>query len=204
MEFLNRIYSNSGQVVLAIGTIKANGDGIIITDYLADNLLKNYKEKEILTYEDIISHDNYLYKTFICSLGVLICMVKHKLFGMGKVINKEVVGDYTYITARFDTGKELRFVIPTSFETGAVEAIGTLKDEVEQAIADREARRAVTTTPVAVATPTVPATRTRTKPKTTATGPMADAFEKYLINKGYKIETDKGKRSTVYFYLDAV
>ena len=131
-------------------------------------------------------------------------MVKHKLFGMGEVINKEVVGDYTYITARFDTGKELRFVIPTSFETGAVEAIGTLKDEVEQAIADREARRAVTTTPVAVATPTVPATRTRTKPKTTATGPMADAFEKYLINKGYKIETDKGKRSTVYFYLDAV
>ncbi len=131
-------------------------------------------------------------------------MVKHKMFGMGKVINKEVVGDYTYITARFDTGKELRFVIPASFEIGAVEAIGTLKDEVEQAIADREARRAVTTTSVAVATPTVPATRTRTKPKTTATGPMADAFEKYLINAGYKEETDEGAPSTVYSYVNAV
>lgn len=72
MEFLNRIYSNSGQVVLAIGTIKANGDGIIITDYLADNLLKNYKEKEILTYEDIISHDNYLYKTFGVKIDAII------------------------------------------------------------------------------------------------------------------------------------
>lgn len=128
-------------------------------------------------------------------------MVNHKMFGLGQVISREVTGGYTCVTARFDNGKELRFAIPASFETGAVEALGSLKDEVDQAIAARRARLATVTAPVSSAAPSMK-TRTRTKPKTTAAGPMAAAFKKYLISRGYKLESDKGARSTVYYYLD--
>ena len=126
-------------------------------------------------------------------------MVKHKQFGMGEVVSKEVVGDYTYITALFDAGKEMRFALPHSFETGAVEALGSLKDEVDQAIAERQARLAATTP---AAAPSAPAKRAAAK--TMPTGPIPSAFEQYLIDQGYAIETDSGYPSTVYSYLNAV
>lgn len=126
-------------------------------------------------------------------------MVKHKQFGMGEVVSKEVAGDYTYITARFDAGKEMRFVLPQSFETGAVEALGSLKDEVDQAISERQARLAATTP---AAAPSAPAKRAAAK--TMPTGPIPSAFEQYLIDQGYAIETDSGNPSTVYSYLNAV
>lgn len=126
-------------------------------------------------------------------------MINHKLFGIGEVVKKEIVGDYTYIVARFDTGEEMRFVVPQSFETGAVEALGSLKDEVEKAIADRKARlatSALTSTPVT--------TTKKTSVKTIATSPVASAFEDYLIQEGYSVETDSGNPSTVYAYVNAV
>lgn len=127
-------------------------------------------------------------------------MVKHKQFGMGEVVSKEVVGDYTYITALFDAGKEMRFALPHSFETGAVEALGSLKDEVDQAIAERQARLAAATTPAAA--PSAPVKRAAAKPM--PSGPIPSAFEQYLIDQGYAIETDSGNPSTVYSYLNAV
>ena len=126
-------------------------------------------------------------------------MVKHKQFGMGEVVSKEVVGEYTCITARFDAGREMRFVLPQSFETGAVEALGALKDEVDRAIA---ARKAPPADAAPVRTPGVSAGKTSAK--TMPTGPVASAFEDYLIQAGYRVESDSGKPSTVRAYVDAV
>lgn len=123
-------------------------------------------------------------------------MVKHKMLGMGKVVNKEVIGEHTYITVQFENEKEMRFAIPVSFETGVVEAVGTLKDEVERAIAEKQARLAAATAPA------IP-TRSRTS-KMPSVGPDTKAFEQYLIHAGYKEETDEGAPSTVYSYLNAV
>ena len=36
------------------------------------------------------------------------------------------------------------------------------------------------------------------------TGPIATAYEEYLISAGYKEETDEGAPSTVYSYVNAV
>ena len=126
-------------------------------------------------------------------------MVKHKTFGMGKVINKMVVGGFPCITVQFDSGKQMHFAIPVSFETGLMEAFGPLKDEVAQAIADRKAR-------FASITPTrKPIAAARRRPiHTIPAGPIPAAFEKYLIKKGYKVKNRKGNPSTVTYYLNAV
>ena len=66
--------------------------------------------------------------------------VKHKNFGKGEVISKEVKNDTTIITVKFENGKESRFSIPESFTIGIVEAEGTLKDEVDAAIVAQKTR----------------------------------------------------------------
>ena len=66
-------------------------------------------------------------------------MVKSKVFGMGKVINKEVKEKGTYITVEFESGRQLVFGVPGSFLTGALEAVGNFKEEVDKAIAERKA-----------------------------------------------------------------
>lgn len=124
-------------------------------------------------------------------------MIKHKIFGIGQVVKKEVIDGHTYITAKFETGKELRLAIPESFQTGAVEAAGILKDEVNQAIADKNARLAAATAPAAAPSKSAAA-------KTMPSGPIPSAFEHYLISEGYAVETDSGNPSTVYSYLNAV
>jgi hypothetical protein len=35
-------------------------------------------------------------------------------------------------------------------------------------------------------------------------GPIEEAFEAYLINEGYKVETDSGNPSTVYSYINGI
>ena len=67
-------------------------------------------------------------------------MVRHNVFGLGEVIRREEVNGFTYLLVRYENGKEIKLSIPFSFETGAVEALGSLKDEVDQAIADKKAK----------------------------------------------------------------
>lgn len=57
-------------------------------------------------------------------------IVKHKLFGEGKVVNK----NGNYITVKFQDGSEKQFVIPKSFEIGVLVAEGKLKLDIEDAI----------------------------------------------------------------------
>ena len=125
-------------------------------------------------------------------------MVRHNAFGLGEVIRREEVNGFTYIWVRYENGKEAKLGIPFSFENGAVEALGSLKDEVEQAITERLARLA--TTPSAA--PSAPAKRAAAK--TMPTGPIPSAFEQYLIDRRYAVETDSGNPSTVYAYVNAV
>ena len=126
-------------------------------------------------------------------------MVRHNAFGLGEVIRREEVNGFTYIWVRYENGREVKLGIPFSFENGAVEALGSLKDEVDQAIAERQARLAATTP---AAAPSAPAKRATAK--TMPAGPILSAFEQHLIDQGYSIETDSGNPSTVYSYLNAV
>ena len=126
-------------------------------------------------------------------------MVRHNKFGVGEVIGREVVSGFTFLNVRFEIGKEMKFGIPFSFETGMVEALGELKEEVEKAIAEKKAKLSA---PASAAAPAVVAKRTTTK--MVPTGPIPTAFEKYLITEGYAVETDSGNPSTVYSYVNAV
>jgi hypothetical protein len=125
--------------------------------------------------------------------------VRHNTLGIGEVVSKDVISGFTFLNVRFGNGKEMKLGIPSSFETGAVEALGSLKDEVDQAIAERQARLAA---PTPAAAPSAPAKRATAK--TMPTGPIATAYEEYLISAGYKEETDEGAPSTVYSYVNAV
>ena len=127
-------------------------------------------------------------------------MVRHNVFGLGEVIGREEVNGFTYLLVRYENGKEVKLGIPFSFEKGAVEALGTLKDEVDQAIAERRTRLATAT--ASAAAPSAPAKRAAAK--TMTTGPIPSAFEQYLIDQDYAVETDSGNPSTVYSYLNAV
>jgi hypothetical protein len=89
--------------------------------------------------------------------------------------------------------------IPYSFASGAVEALGALKEEVEQVIAEKMARLA---TPAPVK-PAAVSTK-KASAKHTPSCPAATAFEIYLILDGYKVKTDSGNPSTVYSYVNAV
>ena len=126
-------------------------------------------------------------------------MVRHNVFGLGEVIHREEANGFTYIWVRYENGREVKLGIPSSFETGAVEALGSLKDEVEQAITERLARLAAPTPAAAPSAPT-----TRAAAKTMPTGPIPSAFEQYLIDQDYAVETDSGNPSTVYAYVNAV
>lgn len=127
-------------------------------------------------------------------------MVRHNVFGLGEVIGREEVNGFTYLLVRYENGKEVKLGIPFSFEKGAVEALGSLKDEVDQAIAERRTRLATATAPAAA--PSAPVRRAAAKKM--PTGPIPSAFEQYLIDQGYAIETDSGNPSTVYSYRNAV
>lgn len=138
--------------------------------------------------------------------------VRHKLFGQGTVINKEPKGIGSYITVRFDmSGKESRFAIPESFETGLLIADGALLDEITAAIAaKREAERAAREMRAAKTFATTHAHRTSSgnmwnTTVTAADGSVRDAYERYLLYfKKYKELTPCGSDSTVPQYMRAV
>lgn len=136
--------------------------------------------------------------------------VKHKMFGVGEVINREDKESGTYITVRFENGKEMRCAIPESFTLGIMVAEGSLKDEVDAAIAEKKAREQARLEELkvasAVATTSAPSHRhgrTPTSP-VKVRGYIENAFEEYLVNAGYKEETDSGNPSTVFSYTNAI
>ena len=135
-------------------------------------------------------------------------MVIHKIFGNGRVISREVNKNGTYVTVEFDSGKVIKMVIPESFEIAGIEACGSLKEEVDKAIA-LKIQKQQATAPAKVITPPVTSKKNTskkntTKRKWTPSCALAASYEKYLIKNGYRIESDSGNPSTVYSYGNAV
>ena len=139
--------------------------------------------------------------------------VFHKKFGVGEVINKEVKESGTYITVRFSNGKESLMAIPLSFEIGAVEAVGILKEEVDKAIAEKRAREENLALEreqaklVKASAPIVSTTkRTGRKPtsKIKVKGSIQTKYEAYLEAAGYPVVGVSGNDSTVPAYSRAV
>lgn len=136
--------------------------------------------------------------------------VKHKMFGIGEVINREVKDNGMYITVKFENGKEMRFAIPDSFTLGIMVAEGSLKEEVDTAIAEKKAREQArleqlnaTSAVIATSTPSNRHGRTPATP-VTVRGSIEIAFEEYLVNAGYCEYTATGNPSTVFSYIHAI
>ena len=136
--------------------------------------------------------------------------VNHNIYGVGEVIARESNENGTYITARFGNGKEMRFAIPDSFTLGIMVAEGSLKDEVDAAIAEKNARRAARleelkamSDVVATSAPSKRHGRTPATP-VTVRGSIEIAFEEYLVNAGYCEYTATGNPSTVFSYVHAI
>lgn len=134
--------------------------------------------------------------------------VKHKNFGKGEVISKEVKNDTTIVTVKFENGKESRFSIPESFTIGIVEAEGTLKDEVDAAIVAQKTRFAEKLKQESLNqnnnTTTIARRGTTTNQTITYKNPLEIAYEQYLLDKGYQLETGSGSDSTVPIYVKSV
>ena len=131
--------------------------------------------------------------------------VTHKMFGIGEVIAKEVKENDIYITVRFTSGKEMRLAVQ-SFEDGFATAEGDLKEEIEKVISDKkvlEAKRHAETI-ARITTAAGHASGRKASSKMVISGPIATAFEAYLINEGYATETPSGHPSTVYSYISAI
>ena len=137
-------------------------------------------------------------------------MVKSKKFGMGKVISREVREKCTHITVEFESGRQLVFGVPDSFSSGALEAVGSFKEEVDKAIAEKKTLEAAERESKKTETPASDESKKTVKPsrkspkKVMPTGPIAESYEEYLIKAGYSLETDSGNPSTVYAYANAV
>ena len=134
--------------------------------------------------------------------------VTHKIFGIGEVIAKEVKENDIYITVRFTSGKEMRLAVK-SFEDGFVTAEGDLKEEIEKIISDKKVleskKRADFMASIAHTKTTAGhASGKKASSKMVVSGPIATAFEAYLINEGYATETPSGHPSTVYSYISAI
>ena len=136
--------------------------------------------------------------------------VKHKMFGIGEVIDREVKENGTYITVRFKNGTKVKCAIPYSFMHGIMEAEGSLKEEVEAAIAKKKVREqakwAALSAESTVPTASTPSNRRGRIPNShvAVRGSIELAFEEYLVNAGYKEETDSGNPSTVFSYIHAI
>jgi len=139
--------------------------------------------------------------------------VTHRIFGRGEVIDREITENNIYFTVKFDSGKVSRFALE-SFESGFVTAEGGLIDEVDTAIREklereterRNAERALRRLEAARPPQRTPGTRTRTRRSVVSipAGPIEKAFEAYLINEGYRIESISGHPSTVPQYIYGV
>lgn len=137
--------------------------------------------------------------------------VNHKSWGIGTVVKREVVtnGKFTeveyggnYITARFDNGKEIRFAIPASFESGMLEAIGDFADEVADVAEQVEIKRKAGVPDWGISDGRRDADEreertTKIPARITVTGNLKADFKTYLTASGYE-------PSVVYSYLRAI
>ena len=136
--------------------------------------------------------------------------VRHTIFGAGEVIAKESSVNSTKITVLFEDGQKKTFCIPDSFMIGVMTAEGDLKDEVETAIAERKAlelkriEQARLEDEARRIAGSGAGHRAAGRHVTVSRGAIETAYEAYLINEGYAIETPSGYRSTVYSYISAI
>ena len=133
--------------------------------------------------------------------------VKHNIFGVGEVIAKTPNGDNIGISVRFANGEVKNFGIPDSFMLGMMQAEGDLKDEVEQAIAERKLRSTAQFKKVqqdVEALRNAPMGRGAARSVSQHRGAVETAYEAYLIKQGYAVETPSGHQSTVYSYIRAI
>ena len=138
--------------------------------------------------------------------------VIHKKFGQGKVVSKEVKEIGAYIAVEFESGKVIKMSIPESFEIGAVDALETLKEEVDRAIADKKAREEKLARErgqaklVKTSAPVLKTKRIGRKPasKIKVKGSIQTNYEAYLEAAGYPVVGVSGNDSTVPAYSRAV
>ena len=135
--------------------------------------------------------------------------VKHNIYGNGEVVGKEIKGEKTYITVKFESGKEAHFAIPESFMLGVMVGDDSLNEEVNAAIAAHRARdeeRLERTNAEMNAATAAPAVRHVRRSATPAAfkGDIESAFEEYLVNAGYCEYTASGNPSTVFSYIHAI
>lgn len=134
--------------------------------------------------------------------------IQHKMYGEGKVINKEMKENDIILTVQFGDGSERRFAAE-SFRIGVVTAEGVLKEEIDVVIAAQQAaktawRNSVSGAPVVTSSGGGVKTSVKSKKRWVPSCSLAVAYEKYLIANGYSIESDSGNPSTVYSYGNAV
>ena len=137
--------------------------------------------------------------------------IQHKMYGEGKVINKEMKGNDIIITAQFADGSERQFAAE-SFRLGFVSASGVLKEEIDVVIAAQQAAMAAWRNSISVAAPapvvTAPASsgrhgRTPTH-RVIVKGAIQEQYEMYLEAAGYAVIGVNGSASTVPQYSYAV
>ena len=137
--------------------------------------------------------------------------IQHKMYGEGKVINKEMKGNDIIITAQFADGSERQFAAE-SFRLGFVSASGVLKEEIDVVIAAQQAAMAAWRNSISVAAPapvvTAPASsgrhgRTPTH-RVIVKGAIQEQYEIYLEAAGYAVIGVNGSASTVPQYSYAV
>jgi hypothetical protein len=137
--------------------------------------------------------------------------IQHKMYGEGKVINKEMKENDIILTAQFGDGSERRFAAE-SFRLGFVSADGELKNEIDGVIAAQQAAVTAWRNSVSAAAPapvvTAPVTSARhgrtPKRKVTAKGPIQEQYEMYLEAADYSVIGISGNDSTVPQYSRAV
>lgn len=136
--------------------------------------------------------------------------VKHKIFGIGEVTGRDTKESGTSVTVKFKNGKELRLAIPESFMVDVVVAEGSLKDEIDAAIAEKRVnehgRLARAAAELALARATTPSVGRGRRPAASVAskGNIETDFEEYLANAGYREYTDSGSPSTVFSYSHAI
>ena len=74
IELLRNIFNveQNIEIPLKAGQIKEDGNGIIITDYLADCLMVRYFINGLKTYEDLIKEETYLIKNYAVKIDAII------------------------------------------------------------------------------------------------------------------------------------
>ena len=132
--------------------------------------------------------------------------VKHKNFGVGEVVGRRDTDNGVRVTVRFDNGREMELAIPESFTSGIVEAQGSLKDEVDAAVAKKKADEEERVR-AALGKKLISGTHTSRGAGSTPVkhkGPIEQGYEEHLIKCGYSVETPSGLPSTVNSYISAI